>query len=400
MADSQALSDLLVVDLSQGMAAPLSTMLLADFGAAVVKVERPDQGEMGRQAGWQINGTSVWWYLLARNKHVITLDLKKPRGQQLLLKLLDEADVLVENMRPGKLEAMGLAPEKLWERNRGLVILRVTGWGQDGPYAGQPTYGTQAEAMSGLAFGTGDRGGPPMLPSFTIADPVTGYLSAFSMMVALWARERDPERRGQVIDMSLFEALFGLLGPQASAYDKLGVVQGRIGSRSPFFAPRNIYRAQDGRYVAISGGAQHIVRRFLNAIGRPELIEDPRFSTPAARFQHADELDDIMQDWIGQHDSATVIATFNAADATVAPVYSIEDIFDDEHFRFREVITTVETAGAGTLKMQNAFPRLSRTPGQVRWAGRPPGADNDSWLKDKLGLSAEDMDDLKRDGTI
>jgi formyl-CoA transferase len=395
------LSDLLVVDMASMMAAPSAAMMLADFGATVLKVERPDGGDVSRQAPMRAGGTSVWWRLLGRNKEAITLNLKDLRAQEILRRILHDADVLVENNRPGKLEAMGLAPAALHADNPGLVILRVTGWGQTGPYSDRATFGTQIEAMSGFAYANGHPNQPPTLPSFALADGCSGYLGAFSVMTALWARERDPEHRGQIIDLSIFEALFGMLGPQASAFDKLGLVQERQGSRAPLSAPRNVYRAKDGGYVAVStSGGAHIAHRMFDAMGRQDLVTHPHFATLEARLANIDEVDATMQEWVGQHDADDIVRTLSEAGASAAPIYSIADVFSDPHLRARELIVEAPSEDIGPLKMQNVFPKLSRTPGRVRWSGRRLGADNEHWLLDRLGLSQEELATLHREGAI
>ncbi|MGH6989616.1 MAG: CaiB/BaiF CoA transferase family protein [Stellaceae bacterium] len=395
------LAGLLVVDIANMMAAPSAAMMLADFGATVLKVERPDGGDVSRQAPMRAGRTSVWWRLLGRNKEAITLNLKHPEAQAILRRILKEADVLIENNRPGKLEAMGLAPASLHEENPGLVILRVTGWGQTGPYSDRATFGTQIEAMSGFAHANGHPDGPPTLPAFALADGCTGYLGAFSVMTALWAREQDPERHGQVIDLSIFEALFGMLGPQASAFDQLDYVYERQGSRAPLSAPRNIYRARDGRYVAVStSGGANIAHRTFAAMGRDDLVTHPHFATLDARLAHIDEIDATMQEWIGRHDADDIVRILSEAGASVAPIYSISDVFKDPHMQARNLIVDAPSTDIGPLKMQNVFPRLSRTPGRVRWSGRPLGADNEAWLLGRLGLTRRDLGRLREEGAI
>jgi crotonobetainyl-CoA:carnitine CoA-transferase CaiB-like acyl-CoA transferase len=396
---SGPLSGITVIEIATMVAAPTSGMMLADFGATVIKVE-PPEGDHSRHAGWFYKGESLWWPLLGRNKAAVTLNLKHPEGPELLLKMVEKADVLIENMRPGKLEALGLTPSVLFRRNQGLVLLRVTGWGQNGPYKDRPSFGTQAEAMSGFAYSNGQPGGPPTLPSFPLADGVAGYLGAFSIMAALWRRQQDPERRGQVIDLSLVEAIFGLFGPVASAYDKLGMIQECIGSRSPMGAPRNIYRSADGRWLAISCAAQQIALRAFAAIGRPELIDDPRYNTVDARLKNVDEVDAIVQDWIGRHTAEKVVERFTEVGATVAPVYSIADVCNDEHFKVRQMLTEAESGRMGPIRMQNVCPRLSDTPGSVRWAGRELGEDNESWYVETLGLSRDKFNCLRKEGAI
>jgi crotonobetainyl-CoA:carnitine CoA-transferase CaiB-like acyl-CoA transferase len=397
---SGPLAGLTVVDMSTMMAGPHTAMMLADFGATVVKIETPKKGDPSRHGGWLLNGTSVWWRLFGRNKYAVTLNLKNPEAQKIMRRLLSTADVLIENMRPGKLEAMGLAPDTLWQDNRHLVILRVTGWGQTGPYSKRPSFGTQAEAMSGFTHMNGQPDGAPTLPPITLADGAAGYLGSFAVMAALWKREQDPERRGQVIDLSLIEALFGMLGPIASAHDKLGVIPQRLGSRTSFFAPRNLYRCRDGKWVGISCAAEQIVPRLLAAIGRPELYQDPKFSTVKARLENIEELDGLIQAWMDRYDSPEVIEKMTAAEATVAPVYDIKDVMADPHFNARELTTRVSTEDAGDMRMSNVFPRFSRTPGGIRWTGKALGADNETWLADRLGLSPDDIQRLRADGAM
>ena len=390
------LAGLTVIDMSQMLAAPLSAMMLADFGATVIKVE-PPEGDSSRRAGWHIDGTSAWFRLFGRNKHSITLDLKKPKAREIMLRLLDKADVLIENMRPGKLEQLGLAPATLHERNAGLVILRVTGWGQSGPYRDRPAFGTQAEAMSGFAYANGYPDGPPTLPTIPLADLVSGYLGAYGVMTALW--QRQSSGRGQVVDLSLFESLFGFLGPQAAVFDRLGIVYEREGNRSPVSVPRGIYRTRDDRWVAISCATEPVVQRAFTAMGRPELFEDPRYSTRAARRERIDEVDALMQEWIGRHDLADVMEKFTAADATVAPVNTVREVLQDPHAIARQMVVDAPADDTTPVKMHNVFPRLSETPGRVRWSGRTLGADNEDVLG-RIGISAEELEKLRRDGAI
>ena len=399
MSGAGPLVGLTIIDMAQMLAAPLAAMLLADMGATVIKVE-PKEGDASRRAGWDIEGVSAWWRLYGRNKECIRLDLKQPEGVDILLRLVERADGLIENMRPGKLEALGLGPDALHARNPRLVLLRVTGWGQTGPYAERAMFGTQAEAMSGFAYANGAADGPPTLPTFPLADAASGYLGAFAVMAALWARERDPERRGQVIDQSILESFFNMLGPQASAHDRLGAIVERTGNRSPVSVPRGIYRARDGSYIAISCATDAVVARAFRAIERPELASDPRYRTIEARRSRADELDAIMQVWIGAHDCASVIERFTQAGATVAPVRTIREFAVDPHVLAREAIIAAPSDDAGPIAMQNVAPRFSRTPGAVRWSGRALGADNHHWLVERLGLSESEFAGLRRRGVI
>lgn len=393
-----ALHDLTVVDLSSMLAAPLSAMLLADLGARVIKVE-PVEGDTGRRNGWLVNGESLWWRLIGRNKEAISLDLKSPEGRAAAEAIIDRADVLIENMRPGKLEALGLAPEELWTRNPGLVVLRITGYGQSGPAATRAAFGTQAEALSGFAYGNGHPDGPPTLPSFPIADTSTGLYGAFAVLAALRARDSDPERRGQVIDLSLVDAFFSLLGPQASVYQHFGQVAERLGNRSPFAIPRDIYATSDGRWVAISCSVNEIALRALRVVERPDLVDDPRFATLEARREHIDELDEIIRSWMARHTADEAVAAFSAAGAAASHIYSVADLADDEHFSQRGIIESVPTHDIGELDMQAVAPRLSRTPGRIRWSGRPLGHDTAAILEEH-GYSDEEIERLRTIGVI
>ncbi|MCP5145929.1 MAG: CoA transferase [Gammaproteobacteria bacterium] len=393
------LAGLVVIDMATMMAGPHTAMMLADFGATVIKVESP-AGDTSRASPNKVNGTSVYWRLLGRNKFAVTINLKHPKGRDLMLRLIEKADVLIENMRPGKLEALGLAPATLHERNRGLVILRVTGWGQTGPYANRPTFGTQAEAMSGFTYANGQPGGPPTLPPQTIADGAAGYLGAFSCMAALWRRAQDPLHRGQVIDLSLFEALFCMFGPSITAYDQLGIVPERRGSRAPVSAPRNIYQCRDGKWVAISCAADQIAKRFFALIGRPDLNEDARFSSGDARARHVEELDVIIAAWMSKHDAADVVTLLTDGGATAAPVYTIPDILADPQFISRDLIAQAPSEDVGPIRMQNAFPKFSESAGGVSWSGRPLGADNHLWFVEMLGLDPEQLAALHAEGAI
>jgi crotonobetainyl-CoA:carnitine CoA-transferase CaiB-like acyl-CoA transferase len=394
------LAGIVVIDMATMMAGPHTAMMFADFGATVIKVEQPDGGDPSRSSPNRVNGTSVYWRLLGRNKYAVTINLKHPEGRALMLRLIAKADILVENMRPGKLEALDLAPETLHAVNRGLVILRITGWGQTGPYADRATFGTQAEAMSGFTYANGQPGGPPTLPPQTIADGSAGYLGAFSAMAALWRREQDPERRGQVIDLSLFEALFCMFGPSISAYDQLGVVPQRRGSRAAVAAPRNIYRCGDDKWVAISCAAERIAKRLFDVIGRPELYSDGPFGTVEGRAANVEELDAVIQEWMSRHSAAEAIALLTEGGATASPIYSIPEILEDPQFRSRGLVASVPSTDVGPIKMQGAFPKMSETPGAIAWSGRPLGADNRLWFVEQLGLSDEEVERLHATGAI
>jgi crotonobetainyl-CoA:carnitine CoA-transferase CaiB-like acyl-CoA transferase len=357
------LADLRVVDVSTVLAGPSCARYLADFGADVIKVERPGTGDGVRSMGWRDprDDVTLWWKLAARNKRCIALDLKDPDDVDVFLRLCDRADVVIENFRPGTLERLGLGPAVLLARNPSLVLTRVTGFGQDGPYAQRPGFATIAEAMSGFAAINGEPEGGPLLPPIALTDEVTGLVAAFATMVALHSGV------GQVVDVNLLESLFQLMGPLMSAYLLTGYLQPRAGSAIPYSVPRGTFRCQDGTWVAISTSADSVAARVMTLLG---LDHDPRFNTFAGRVEHRDELDAAVAAWIGARSVDEVLAAFEAAEAAIAPVMTMADIAADPHFRHRSAVVDL----AGT-PMQGLIARLSATPGCLRWTGRPIDAD-------------------------
>jgi crotonobetainyl-CoA:carnitine CoA-transferase CaiB-like acyl-CoA transferase len=335
--------------------------------------------------------------MLARNKQTITLDLSVPEGQELLLGLARDADVIIENFRPGTLERWNLSYERLREANAGLVLARVTGFGQFGPYARRPGFGTLAEAMSGFAAMTGEPDGPPTLPPFGLADGIAALATAYAVMTAL--RARDVTGAGQVVDLSIIEPILTVLGGQPSAYDQLGIVPPRTGNRSINNAPRNTYRCADGTWVAISTSAQSIAERVMRLVGRPGYVGEPWFATGAGRAEHADELDAAVAAWVGERTRAEVIEGFEKAEAAAAPVYDVADIMADPQLAALDAITTVQDPDFGPLRMQNVLFRLSGTPGELRWTGRSRGADTDQVLG-SLGLTADEITGLRERGVV
>ncbi|MEV0415216.1 CoA transferase [Streptomyces sp. NPDC050448] len=385
-----------VLDAATLFAGPGAATLLGDFGADVIKIEHPT-GDPARHHGVQVHGESLWWKLVGRNKRTVTLDLSRTEGQKICRALVRDADVLVENFRPGTFERWGLGYEQLARINPKLVMLRVSGFGRVGPMRHRAGFGTLAEAMSGFAHCTGTPDGPPTLPPFGLADGAAAVMSAYATMVALHAR--GTTGRGQVVDTALIEPILHLLGPQISAYQQLGVVQQRSGNRSVNNAPRNIYRCRDGRWLAVSTSAQSIAERVMRLVGSPHLIEEPWFASGSGRAEHVEELDAVVGGWIAARDADEVIAAFDKAEAAVAPVYSAADIVADPQFAALGTVVHVDDPELGPLAMQSVPARLSGTPGQVRWAGRPLGADNDEVLGE-LGIGAEQRTELRRKGVI
>ncbi|UDY34137.1 CaiB/BaiF CoA transferase family protein [Dermatobacter hominis] len=359
------LADLRVVDLATVIAGPGCARYLADYGADVIKVERPPGGDSVRSMGWTdpADGRSMWWKVVGRNKRTIALDLKDPDDLEVMRRLLDSADVLVENFRPGTLERLGLAPEVLHRTNPSLVVTRVTGFGQTGPYKDRPGFATQAEALSGFAAINGEPDGQPLLPPIALTDEVAALVAAFATMVALHSGV------GQVVDVNLIESMLQLMGPLVPLYGVLGQVQERLGAGIPYTVPRNTYRTGDGRWVAVSTSAESVAGRVIELIG---LGGDPRFADFAGRVAHRDEIDARMAEWMAERTTPQVLDEFEAAHAAVAPVYDMADIAEDPHFRARGAIVEIDG-----FPMQDVVARLSATPGAVRWVGRGLDEDGD-----------------------
>ncbi|MDG4863896.1 CoA transferase [Streptomyces sp. T-3] len=390
-----ALRGLRVLDLATLFAGPLAATMLGDFGAEVIKVEHPRKPDPSRGHGPAKDGVGLWWKLLGRNKRTLTLDLSTKGGQATLLRLAESTDVIIENFRPGTLEKWNLGWAELSRANPRLVLARVTGFGQFGPYSHRPGFGTLAEAMSGFAAITGEPEGPPTLPPFGLADSIAGLATAYAVMTALNARHTTG--RGQVVDMAIIEPILTVLGPQPLWYDQLGYVQPRTGNRSTNNAPRNTYRTSDAKWVAVSTSAQSIAERVMHLVGRPELIAEPWFATGVDRAAHADVLDEAVGGWIARHTRDEVIAAFEKAQAAVAPIHDVRDVMTDPQYAALDTITTVEDPELGELHMQNVLFRLTETPGAIRWAGRPHGADTEAVLGE-LGLTEGEIAALRTEG--
>ncbi|MDP2703418.1 MAG: CoA transferase [Candidatus Rokubacteria bacterium] len=393
MSVPMALSGIRVADISNFLAAPMASMYLGDYGAEVVKVEHPSRGDEMRFWGENKKGVGLYYKVINRNKKSVTADLRTPIGVEIVKRLVRTADVVIENYRPGTLEKWGLGYDVLSEINSRLVMLRITGFGQTGPYSHKPGFGTLAEAFAGAAHITGFPDRPPLLPAFGLGDSTAGLAGAFLTMVALFERERHGGR-GQVVEFAIYEPLLTLLGPQVVNYDQLGLVQERSGSRLPFTAPRNTYRTRDGKWVAIAGSAQSIFERICRALERPELIADPRFRDNRIRMENAAELDAELQSAIERFDLDALIRRFEQHEAAVAPVNNVAQIFADPHYAARQNITAVpdEELG-GPLRMQNVVGNFSRTPGAIRRAGPRLGEHNREVLVEELGFSEAELKD-------
>jgi len=385
-----------VLDLSRMVAGALAGMLLADFGADVVKVEQPGTGDPLRK--WTTGGVPFWWNVYGRGKRYITLNIQAPEGKEILKSMLPRFDVLVESFIPGTMERYGLGWEVLHQLHPRLIMLRISGWGRGGPGAGRPGFGTLVEAGTGFAAMNGDADRPPVLPSFPLADMTSGLYSANAVMLALYHRDVHGGE-GQAIDVSLFESLFSLLGPLPAEYAALGKVRTRQGNQSTNAGPRGCYRTTDGHWIAVSGSTQKMAEKFLEGYGLRDLLDDPRFGTNEARVKHAVELDAAIRDAIGSRTLAKNMEIIEENKLTAHPVQTIADIEADVHWQARQL--TVEVGQNGrAVRMHNVIPRLSATPGEIRWPGGDLGQHNEEIYCRELEMSPAEFNTLQSRGVI
>jgi crotonobetainyl-CoA:carnitine CoA-transferase CaiB-like acyl-CoA transferase len=393
------LSGLRVLDVSTILAGPMCCQILGDFGADVVKIEHPRTGDGMRSHGYDRDGVPLWWKQVARNKRTVGLYLGDPAGAEVFLELVRTADVLVENFRPGTLERWDLGPDRLHRENPGLVIARITGFGQTGPYAARPGFGTIAEAMSGFAHLTGFPDLPPTLPSFGLADSICALAAASAVSMALYHREAGGGR-GQVIDLSILEPIMHAVGPAPTVYDQLGIIETRHGNGSTNNAPRNTFQCSDGQWVAVSASALNVAKRVLHLVGHGEVTDEEWFSSGRGRAEHAELLDDHVGSWIAQRTRDEVLSAFAEAGAAVGPVYDAAGLMEDPQVRALDMITTVDDEDLGPLRMHNVMWRMSQTPGSIRFTGRALGADTEAILVDQLGVDRERYEQLRDRGVV
>ena len=386
-----ALAGIRVVELAQFIAGPMVGMLLADYGAEVVKVEHPSGGDGIRGWGNTKNGVGLYHKMLNRNKRTVTADLHSAFGIEVVHRLVKRADVLIESFRPGTMERFGLDEVSLRAINPGLVFVRISGFGQSGPYSERPGFGSLAEAMTGFAYTNGYADRPPLLPGFALADTTTGLAGAFLTMAALKARESNGGH-GQVVDLPIYEPLLTLLGPHIIEYDQLGVVGQRAGSRLPLVSPRGTFQTRDGKWIAISAGANSVFVALCEALGVPELATDLRFHDNQSRREHEDALEAVLRDAFARHDQAPLLDRLAQAQAAAAPIYSVADLVADPHvIARRNFIAVWDEEMSCELAMQNVIGRLSMSPGVILHAGSPVGADNEAVLLEELGFSEQEL---------
>lgn len=379
-----------VLETANYLAGPMCGMFLADFGAEVVKVERPGTGDEIRFWGNSKNGVGLYYKVVNRSKKSITLDLRTEFGSDVIRRLVKRSDVLIENYRPGTLEKWGLGPNVLMDLNPGLIIVRITGFGQTGPYRNRAGFGTLAEAYAGFAYITGFPDRPPLLPGFGLADSTTGLMAAYLVSVALHEKARTGQ--GQIIDLALYETLLTMLGQQVVNYDQLGLIQERDGSHLPFTSPRNTYRAKDGKWLSIAGSAQSIFERICHALDVPKVARDPRFATNRLRLDNGTVLDEELQSAIEKFNLDELMERFVKFEAAIAPVNNVEQILADSHIQARENIVSVQDEELGVpLRMQNVVGRFSRSRGSIRHTGPKLGQHNREVLVEMLGLSEADL---------
>ncbi len=399
MTGRRPLDGVRVLELGQLLAGPFAGCILGYFGAEVIKVEPPGAGDPLR--GWRVlqRGTSLWWRSLARNKKCITLNLRESRGRSLARRLADEADVLIENFRPGTMEKWGLGPDELKRTNPRLVYARISGYGQTGPYASRPGFASVCEGIGGLRHLNGFPGGPPVRTNLSLGDSLSGLHAALGILLALIERDGDAPSEGQVVDVALFESVFNLLEGVVPEYDGAGVVRGPSGSTVTGIVPTNTYRCEDGKYVVIGGNADSIFVRLMTAAGRADLAHDPRLADNAGRVEHEEEIDRAISAWTATLESDEVVERLAAEAVPAGPIYSVADMARDPHFQARGLFESVEIDGK-PLQVPAITPRLSATPGRTDWPGPEVGAHTEEILGERLGLSQAEIETLRREGIV
>jgi formyl-CoA transferase len=391
-----------VVELGQLLAGPFAGRLLGDMGAEIIKVEPPGQPDPIRNWGKaRYEGRSLWWPVQSRNKKCVTLNLRAERGQELLLELVKRSDVLTENFRPGTLEKWSLGWDRLTEVNPRLVLARISGYGQTGPYAERAGFASVAEAMGGIRYINGFPGEPPPRLHISLGDSLAGMFAAQGIVAALYKRDALGFGRGQVVDVSLLESCFAMLESMVPEYDRLGIVRGPGGIHLKGIAPSSIFESKDGKWIVIAANADNVFRRLCEAIGRPELADDPRFSAHLARGENQDEIEGIIAEWARARSAREIDETLNAAGVICGPIYTIADIFEDEHFRAREMLVAHEDPEFGEYLGPGIVPKLSETPGEIRWSGTwDEGSHNREIYGGLLGLSDRELEALKEEGVL
>ena len=386
-----------VIELGQLLAGPFAGCMLGYFGAEVIKIEPPNGGDPIRRWREMRGDTSLWWRSLARNKKSVTIDLKTTQGIELVRQLIEKADVVIENFRPGVVEQWGLGPNDFSESNPGLVYARISGYGQDGPYASKPGFASVCEGMSGFRYVNGHPGQAPVRPNLSIGDTISGIHAALGIVLALL--EKQSSGTGQVIDVALVESMFNLMEAVVPEFDGNGVVREPSGSTVTGIVPTNTYRCRDGKYIVIGGNGDSIFQRLMATAGHPGMAEDPRLASNQGRVEHEPEIDKVLKQWCAAHDSVYLLGLLDQARVPAGPIYNVEDMLKDEHFNARGLFETVEIDGQ-PLKIPAILPKLSRTPGATRWPGVELGHDNREVLEGLLGLDEQQLEELRSKAVI
>ncbi|HUZ81972.1 MAG TPA: CoA transferase [Gaiellaceae bacterium] len=391
-----------MIELGMLLAGPFAGRLLGDMGADVIKVEPPGKPDPLRDWGHaRYHDHSLWWPVQSRNKKCITLNLREPRGQELLLELVRVADVVSENFRPGTLERWNLGYERLSEVNPGIVLARISGYGQTGPYAGRAGFASVAEAMGGLRYINGFPDEPPPRTGISLGDSLAAMFATQGILAALYHRDVIGDGRGQVVDVSLMEASFALLESAVPEYDRLGVIRGPSGTGLKGVAPSNIFKSRDGKWVVIAANQDNVFRRLCEAMGQPELVDDPLYATHIARGENQEQIEEVVSDWAAQHDAREIDALLNEFGVVCGAIYTMADIFDDPQFKARDMLIEHEDPDFGTYIGPGIVPKFSSTPGQVRWSATwEEGSHNREIYCDLLGLSEPELDDLREEGIV
>jgi crotonobetainyl-CoA:carnitine CoA-transferase CaiB-like acyl-CoA transferase len=398
-AQPKPLKGLKILEMGQLLAGPFASVLLAWFGADVIKIEPPGIGDPLRTWRKLHNGTALWWYILGRNKKCITLNLRHPKGQEIARRLAQNVDAVVENFKPGTLEKWGLGYEQLKEINPGVIMVRVSGWGQDGPNSHKPGYASVAEGVGGLRYVNGFPDRPPARPNLSFGDTLAGIHAALGLMTAIYNRDVNGGQ-GQVVDVAIYEAVFNMMESMVPEYDMYGEVRERQGSRLSGVVPTNTYLCKDGKYIIIGGNGDSVFKRFMHAIGRPDMAEDQRFTHNNDRVEHEQEIDDVISQWTHLHPYEEVLAVLEEAQVPVGPIYSIADIMRDEHYIARKMFESVTLPGGMDVKLPTFAPKLSHTPGGTEWVGPALGAHNNEVYSGMLGMCEKELVELAEQNII
>jgi crotonobetainyl-CoA:carnitine CoA-transferase CaiB-like acyl-CoA transferase len=397
---AKPLEGLKVLEMGQLLAGPFASVMLAWFGAEVIKIEPPGIGDPLRTWRGMHKGTALWWYILGRNKKCVTVNLRAPQGQEIVRELTKKVDVVLENFKPGTLEKWGLGYEDLKKINSKIIMARISGWGQDGPYSHKPGFASVAEGVGGFRFVNGYPDRPPVRPNLSLGDSLAGLHAALGILMAVYHRDVKGTGQGQMIDVAIYEAVYNMMEGMVPEYDKGGVIRQREGTRLSGIVPTGTYPCQDGIDIIIGGNSDSLFKRMMLAMSRPDMAADPRFEHNNDRAQHADEIDDAMAAWTRQHSSKEVVRILEEAGVPVGPIYSVADMLRDPHFQARGLFEDVDLGGGDMVKLPTLVPKMSETPGGMDWVGPPLGAHNKEVFGGMLGYSDEKLKTLTEEGII